>query len=188
MDKEFTVNEQGIIDSIMCWNNTVFIILKTNEGIIKIKMPAVYCNNHKKLYVGDVIRIIGKATNYNNREDGILYSAQINKGNVQLLIGRNKKKNEHFDYIGEFCYIGEIQNVNQIDSDFYKIDFRECYDGDIHTIYVTKECYEKFLKKHTDTRRLVCVKGRSMAISAFKFYFDVPITYVKNYAVRLECI
>ena len=59
MDKKVTTQIQGIIHSILAWNKAVFITLQVGEGLVKIKMPTSQCNNHRKLYVGDIVRIRG---------------------------------------------------------------------------------------------------------------------------------
>lgn len=188
MDKKVTTQIQGIIHSILAWNKAVFITLQVAEGLVKIKMPTSQCNNHKKLYVGDVVRIRGTISKYNSKEDDVLYSVSIGLGNVQKLIGKNKPQNTRLDFSDDFSYVGTIQSVTKTDDEFYQIIFKEnADDGDVHTIYMLCDHFEKAME-HYDFRRLQYISGKMCYVSASKYTMELPTSYLKHYATTLKQI
>ena len=57
----------------------------------------------------------------------------------------------------------------------------------IQYIYMLKEDFIKAMEKY-DFRRLINIKGKTSIISYHKYSFDVPVSYVKNYALSMEYI
>lgn len=188
MDKKVTTEVQGIVKSILCWNSAVFITLETGNGLVKLKMPTAYFNNYKKIYVDDVIKIRGVVSNFKNNDGDFSYSATIRRGTVQRLIGKNKSKNQKLDYANDFCYVGAIKTAKQVDEEFYQIIFKEAgEDGDIHTIYMLKEDFDKAIENY-DFRRLIKISGKTSITSCHRRFYDIPVTYFKNFAIKMDYI
>ena len=188
MDKKVTTQIQGIIHSILAWNKAVFITLQVGEGLVKIKMPISQCNNHKKLYVGDVVRIRGSISNHKIDDDNFLYSVTIGCGNVQKLIGKNKPQNTRLDFSDDFAYVGTIQSVTKTDDEFYQIIFKEdADDGDVHTIYMMNDHFEKDMENY-DFRRLIYITGKMCYVSCSKYTMELPTSYLKHYATTIKQI
>ena len=188
MGHKSKIQLQGVIQSILRWNSAVFITLKVATGKVKIKMPVSYCNNYKRLYVGDVIKVRGTIAKYNNKEDDVIFSVTVSKGTVQKLIGKNKPQNNRLDFNDDFNYVGTIKSAKEYDDEFYQMIFKEVGDdGDIHTIYMVKDQFEKAIDNY-DFRRLHYISGKMCYISCNKYVMDLNVSYLKHYATALKPI
>ena len=113
MDKKVRIECTGSIESVLNWNNEVYISLKVKDKTNKFKISRNYCNP-KKLYVGDVVKVMGTISEYNDEVDG--YSATISLGSVQKLLGKNKPVNNKLDGSYDFSFVGTILTAQEIDS------------------------------------------------------------------------
>lgn len=186
MEQKVTIEIDGIIKSILQWNNSVEITLDVDDTTYKIKLPRVCCNP-RKLYLNDYVRVTGDIIEYNDDEKS-QYNIIFSKAVVHKLLGKKKPQNDKLDYLDNFSFVGTIESATEIDDEFYQIKFKEANDdSDVHTIYVLKEDFIKSMEKY-DFRRLIHIKGKTTIISFHKYSFDIPVTYTKNYAISMTYI
>lgn len=187
MEQKAIVEIDGIIQSVLQWNNWIELSLDVNGQTVKLKIPRSYCNP-RKLYLNDYVRISGDVAKYNEDDKDILYSIVFAKAVVHKLLGKKKLQNDKLDYLDNFSFVGTIESATEIDDEFYQIKFKEANDyADVHTIYMLKEDFIKAMEKY-DFRRLINIKGKTSIISYHKYFYDVPVSYIKNYALNMEYI
>ena len=186
MDKKVRIECTGIIESVLNWNNEVYISLKVKDKTNKFKISRNYCNP-RKLYVGDVVKVMGTICEYNDEDNG--YSAAISLGSVQKLLGKNKPKNNKMDFAGDFSFIGFIEEISKADSEFYQLLLKTAgEDESVHTIYVLAEDYESSLITY-NPRELVHIQGKVSYTAYSEFFFDnIPISKLRNYAIYIEIL
>lgn len=187
MDKKVRMECTGTINSVLCWHNEVYISLETYQGIVKFKIPRAYCNP-KKLYAGDLVKVRGTISEYNDTNKDTLYSATVSIGSVQKLLGKNKPVNNNLDGSYDFSFVGTILKACEIDEEFYQIKFQEATeDNTVHTIYMLKEDFEKAMEKY-DFRRLIHIAGKTSITSNHKYFFEIPVSNIKNYATHMDYV
>lgn len=169
----------GEIKSILCWNSWVHIVIKTLYNEIKVEIPRLYCNA-TKLRHKDVIKVTGVVA---KMEDD-LKTTILSKGTVQKLFSK-QTKNETFDFEGDFSLVGTLLNAEQVDEEFYQIQFEVANSEEIFTLYMEKYQFEKVMEKY-DFRRLLHCSGKMSVISYNKHFFDLPISYIKYYLTNIE--
>ena len=187
MDRKVRIECTGTINSVLLWNKEVYISIETYQGIAKFKIHRIHWNP-KKLYVGDVVKVMGTISEYNNTEEDVIYSATITVGSVHKMLGKNKPVNNKLDGSYDFSFVGTILTASEIDSEFYQIKFQEATeDNDVHTVYVLKEEFEKAIENY-DFGRLIHLSGKTSITSNHKFFFEIPVSNIKNYATSIKYI
>lgn len=179
MDKKVSTEIVGEIKSILCWNSWVHIVVKTLGNEVKVEIPRLYCNP-TKLKHKDVIKIKGVVA----KIDDDLKRTVFSKGTVQKLFG-HKTKNEVLDFAGDFSLVGTLLSAEQVDEEFYQIQFEVANSEEIYTLYMEKCNFEKVMEKY-DFRRLLHCSGKMSFISYHKHFFDLPISYIKYYLTNIE--
>ena len=179
MDRKVSTEITGEIKSILCWNSWVHMVLKTLGGEVKVEISRLYCNP-TKLKHRDVVKIKGTIS----ETDNDFKRTVISKGTVQKLFSANSK-NETLDFAGDFSLVGTLLNAEQIDEEFYQIQFEIANSEEIFTLYMEKYQFEKIMKKY-DFRRLLHASGKVSIISYNKHFFDLPISYIKYYLTNIE--
>ena len=172
MDRKVSTEITGEIKSILCWNSWVHMVLKTLGGEVKVEISRLYCNP-TKIKHRDVVKIRGTIGEIDND----FKRTVISKGTVQKLFSANSK-NETLDFAGDFSLVGTLLNAEQIDEEFYQIQFEIA-------LYMEKYQFEKIMKKY-DFRRLLHASGKVSIISYNKHFFDLPISYIKYYLTNIE--
>ena len=181
MDNKQKVSTEiiGEIKSILCWNSWVHIVIKTLSGEVKVEIPRLYCNP-AKLRHKDVIKITGIVA---KMEDD-LKTTIFAKGTVQKLFGKQSKNNIN-DFTGDFSLVGTLLSAEQVDGEYYQIQFEIANSEEIFTLYMEKYQFEKVMENF-DFRRLLHCSGKLSVISYNKHFFDIPISQIKYYLTNIE--
>ena len=179
MDKKVSTEIVGEIKSILCWNSWVHIVIQTVCNEVKVEIPRLYCNP-TKLKHKDVVKVKGVVADFDNDLKRTVFS----KATVQKLFSKNAK-NETLDFAGDFSLVGTILNAEQVDEEFYQIQFEVANSGEIYTLYMDKYHFEKAMEKY-DFRRLIHCSGKMSVISYNKHFYDLPISHIKYYLTNIE--
>ena len=187
MERKVHIEVTGKIHSILQWNNEVHITIKISNGLVKIKIPRAYCNP-KKLYVDDVVKVMGKINDYRTDDKEYLYSATISVGSVSKKLGKNKPINHNLDFCDTFSFIGNIVSIYECDSEFCKIKFQEANDNtNIHSIYILKEELQKTMNVF-DFRRLIHISGKVSFVVNHTLFMNESVSKIEYYASQMQFI
>lgn len=185
-DDKVSFEVLGVVLGLRKDNGNVIIRLKTSGNITVVYIPRKFCNS-KKIHLNDLIKINGSVCEMSENKFKNTYTVIFATAQVQKILG-NGTVNNKFDFVGEFSFIGTLDEAEYYkDDEFYKIFFRHVEAGEIHTVYMDKESFENALE-NVDFRRLLHIVGKTTVVTYHKHFYEIPISKVKNFATKIEAI